>query len=350
MSQDTNGKTEKPARSNHVCHSTKLHLTETQITELREAFTFFDEDGNERISSTELRKAMQAFGDNPTLAEAEEMIKAVDRDGNGTVEFNEFVELMGKKMVFVDPEKELKEAFRKFDRNGDGKITPEELRYYLTNFGDEKFSIVEAEEFIREFDTNHDGVIDYQEFCHMITNSFNSSLDIRAVRSRLGLFTRIMENQNQPKRPSNMTQKQFDDLRDAFNQFDKDGDNTISVEELGYVIRAMGQNPTEKEIQKMMDAADLDKSGRIEFNEFVELMAEVPVSEDPEEDLLEAFRVFDKDGNGFVTAEEFKATMTEMGDMKMSMQDVEDFIREADADGDGNLNYQEFVKWICAKK
>jgi calmodulin len=71
----------------------------------------------------------------------------------------------------------------------------------------------------------------------------------------------------------------------------------------------------------------------------VELMDECPLSEDPEQDLLEAFRVFDKDGNGYVTAEEFKATMTEMGD-KMSMQDVENFIKEADADGDGNLNYQ----------
>jgi hypothetical protein len=52
-----------------------------RIAELREAFTFFDEDGNERISTSELRKAMQCFGDNPTVTEAEEMINAVDRDG-----------------------------------------------------------------------------------------------------------------------------------------------------------------------------------------------------------------------------------------------------------------------------
>jgi Ca2+-binding EF-hand superfamily protein len=89
--------------------------------------------------------------------------------GNGTVEFNEFVEMMGKKMVFVDPEEELLDAFKKFDRNGDGKITPEELKHYLTAFGDEKFTVEEAEDFIKEFDCNGDGVIDYQGrfFCHL---------------------------------------------------------------------------------------------------------------------------------------------------------------------------------------
>lgn len=70
-----------------------------------------------------------------------------------------------------------------------------------------------------------------------------------------------------------LTDEQIADFREAFSLFDKDGDGTISAKELGIVIRSLGQNPTEKELQELINQADEDDSGTIDFQEFLSLMA-----------------------------------------------------------------------------
>ena len=61
-------------------------------------------------------------------------------------------------------------------------------------------------------------------------------------------------------------------LKDAFALFDKDGNGTVDAEELGTVLRSLGQNPTEVELQAMIDEVDEDGSGAIDFEEFIEMM------------------------------------------------------------------------------
>ncbi len=81
--------------------------------------------------------------------------------GNGTIDFTEFLTLMSKKMKDTDTEEEIKEAFRVFDRDGNGYISASELRHVMTNLG-EKLTDEEVDEMIREADENGDGHIDYQ--------------------------------------------------------------------------------------------------------------------------------------------------------------------------------------------
>lgn len=68
--------------------------------------------------------------------------------------------MMSKKMKETDKEEELKEAFRVFDRNGDGFISAPELRLVMTNLG-EKLTDEEVEDMIREADLDGDGLVNY---------------------------------------------------------------------------------------------------------------------------------------------------------------------------------------------
>ena len=107
-----------------------------------------------------------------------------------------------------------------------------------------------------------------------------------------------------------LTEEQIAEFKEAFSLFDKDGDGTITTKELGTVMRSLGQNPTEAELQDMINEVDADGNGTIDFPEFCTLMARKMKDTDSEEELKEAFRVFDKDGNGFISAAELRHIMT----------------------------------------
>ena len=108
-------------------------LTEEQIAEFKEAFSLFDKDGDGTITTKELGTVMRSLGQNPTEAELQDMINEVDVDGNGTIDFPEFLSLMARKMKDTDTEEELIEAFKVFDRDGNGLISAAELRYSLNS-------------------------------------------------------------------------------------------------------------------------------------------------------------------------------------------------------------------------
>ncbi|EPQ03106.1 Calmodulin [Myotis brandtii] len=134
---------------------------------------------------------------------------------------------------------------------------------------------------------------------------------------------------------------------EAFSLFDKDGDGTttITTKELGAVMRSLGQNPTEAELQDMINEVDADGNGTIDFPEFLTMMARKMKDTDRDR---EAFRVFDKDGNGYISAAELRHVMTNLGE-KLTDEEVDEMIREADIDGDGQVNYEEFVQMMTVK-
>ena len=64
------------------------------------------------------------------------MINEGDADGNGTIDFPDFLSLIARKMEDTDTEEELVEAFKMFDRDGNGFISTAELRHVMTNLGE----------------------------------------------------------------------------------------------------------------------------------------------------------------------------------------------------------------------
>ncbi|CCA71196.1 probable Calmodulin [Serendipita indica DSM 11827] len=142
-------------------------LTDEQVSEFKEAFALFDKDGDGTITTKELGTVMRSLGQNPSDSELQDMINEVDADGNGTIDFKEFLTMMAKKLKDGDREEEIRQAFKVFDKNGDGFVTLSELGQVMENLG-EKLSKAELSEMMKEADTNGDGKIDYAEFVKMM--------------------------------------------------------------------------------------------------------------------------------------------------------------------------------------
>ena len=111
-----------------------------------------------------------------------------------------------------------------------------------------------------------------------------------------------------------LTEEQIAEYKEAFSLFDKSGDGTITTKDLGTVIRALGKNPTEAELQDIINEVDPNGDGTVDFPAFLTIMARKMKDTDTEEDIIEAFRVFDKDGSGVISAAELRHVMTNLGE------------------------------------
>mmetsp|Transcript_118251 Transcript_118251/g.295062 ORF Transcript_118251/g.295062 Transcript_118251/m.295062 type:complete len:166 (-) Transcript_118251:70-567(-) len=145
-----------------------------------------------------------------------------------------------------------------------------------------------------------------------------------------------------------LTEGQIEEFKEAFSLFDKDGDGTITVQELGIVMRSLGKRPTPDELKAMIAEVDENGSGRIEFAEFLKILAIKLQEVDSVEEMREAFMVFDRDKSGSVSAGELKHVMNNLGE-QVTNEEVEEMIREADADGDGELSFEDFFQFIIQR-
>lgn len=142
-------------------------MTDKIIEDFREVFQLFDRNGDGTIDVKELSVVMKSLGQSPTDQELKDMVNSVDVDASASVDFEEFLQMISKKLASVDVQEEIKDAFREFDRDGNGVISRDELRIAITTMG-EKVDEREIDALIQAADVNGDGNINYTEFVRVI--------------------------------------------------------------------------------------------------------------------------------------------------------------------------------------
>ncbi|KNA09420.1 hypothetical protein SOVF_153730 [Spinacia oleracea] len=131
-------------------------------------------------------------------------------------------------------------------------------------------------------------------------------------------------------------------LKEMFKMIDTDNSGQITFEELKNGLKRFGANLEESEIHYLMQSADVDNSGTIDYGEFIAAMLHLH-RVDKEDHLCAAFAYFDKDESGYITKDELQQACQDFG---MDEVHVEEIIHEADQDKDGRIDYNEFVEMM----
>ena len=138
------------------------------------------------------------------------------------------------------------------------------------------------------------------------------------------------------------------DYMDAFNMFDTNHDGTINSQKIGELMRKLGKNPTESQLNQIIGNIAKNGSKQIGFDDFVELMEQKNKENDPEIEIINMFQIFNKENNGLISNEELFHIIRTFGET-LTDEEIREIITEADVDGDGYINYEEFVRMMTAK-
>ncbi|KAG6460112.1 troponin C isoform X2 [Manduca sexta] len=141
-----------------------------QIVMLRRAFSMFDSQKQGKIEKDKIRTILNTMVHNYDDLELDRMLDSEDADGSGKLNFDSYVRVA---LHFLDEDdealqKELKEAFRLYDKEGNGYIPTSSLREILAAL-DDQLTPDQLNEMIAEIDTDASGTVDFDEFMEMMT-------------------------------------------------------------------------------------------------------------------------------------------------------------------------------------
>jgi len=151
-----------------VLHVIASQLSEPQIRGLREAFLALDQNGDGLLALAELKGGLARAGLRELPEDLGEIMAGIDADHSGMIDYTEFLAATIERRQYIQ-EDVCWTAFRVFDVDGDGRITPSELEMVLRDGS--VSSMVNAQavaDVLKEVDKNGDGAIDFEEFMSMM--------------------------------------------------------------------------------------------------------------------------------------------------------------------------------------
>ncbi|KAH9719870.1 calcium-dependent protein kinase 10 [Citrus sinensis] len=163
------------------------------------------------------------------------------------------------------------------------------------------------------------------------------------VRARLRQFSVMNRFKKRALRviAEHLSVEEVEVIRDMFKLMDTDSDGKVSYEELKAGLRKVGSQLAEPEMKMLMEVADVDGNGVLDYGEFVAVTIHLQKMEN-DEHFRRAFMFFDKDGSGYIESDELREALAdESGETENDV--LNDIMREVDTDKDGRISYEEFV-------
>lgn len=118
-------------------------------------------------------------------------------------------------------------------------------------------------------------------------------------------------------------------------------DGTITISELGIVLKSLKKNFNEKQLKEIINKVDKNGDGQIDFEEFLKMMSDRVASRNRDFELKEAFNVFDQDSDGYITSVELSTVMRTLGE-QIDKETIDLMIEGVDRDDDGEIDFNEF--------
>ena len=111
-------------------------FTDLELEKFKQAFIFFDRDGDGTMACDDVPLAMRSMGALVTEKEVKTLLKKYDPDMTGTIDVNDFIACMSEVLNKDDSEQEIRNAFSVFDKDDTGMLPIEEMRHVFTRIGD----------------------------------------------------------------------------------------------------------------------------------------------------------------------------------------------------------------------
>ncbi|CAJ2664472.1 unnamed protein product [Trifolium pratense] len=163
------------------------------------------------------------------------------------------------------------------------------------------------------------------------------------VRTRLKQFSLMNRFKKRALRviAQHLSLEEVEIIKDMFTLMDTDKDGRITYEELKAGLRKVGSQLAEPEIKLLMDVADVDGNGVLDYGEFVAVTIHLQRMEN-DEHFRKAFKFFDIDESEYIELSELEAALADdLGETDSNV--LNEIMREVDTDKDGRISYDEFV-------
>lgn len=134
--------------------------------------------------------------------------------------------------------------------------------------------------------------------------------------------------------------EQIEELKEIFKMYDRNNTGNITGRTLKFLLRGLGDNVNEEEVDNKLKEMDEDGNGTIDFHEFLLYMLQKVNKQNLYEDIIEIFRIFDRQDSGTLTKTEIKIITNGL----LDEDSIDKFCEEADEENQGEINYREFLR------
>jgi len=305
----------------------KFRYAHRTVDDVRKAFKTYDKDGDGAIDKGELIMAMTNYKFGFSEQEAEIIFKEGDIDGDGTVNFEEFMYLMCPTTEQVVRKfrqnyktiNEVKNAFRKYDKNRSGSLNESELKRMMLSTG-YSFTDVEVHSILNLGDKDGDGEIDLEEFLILMTPSASETLSL--IRKGVSCIA---------------------DVKGLFKEIDIDGDGLLTKEEM---LNSPGCKFDKEQVNAIYELGDSNGDEVLDMGEFIailyptagEALTKLSKNYHTIDEVKHLFKQLDFDNDGSITRQELSE-----GVIRFSPQEVEAIMALGDVNDDGSLDMEEFI-------